>query len=288
VARRWSRPLLALQHASREIARGRRSARLVPSGAREIAELMEDVNTMTAELERLENARRVWIAQISHELRTPLAVLRGEIESIEDGARQPTPSVMAGLRDEVLQLGRLVADLHTLSVADLGGLRCNFTAGDAATFLRQSAGRFAPQAQRLGLALQLPTEDHPPLPVRWDFGRIEQLLGNLLANSLRYTDAPGVVRLGWASDGHALTLTVDDSAPGVPADDLPQLFEPLFRVDRARQRGSDHGSGLGLSIVRSIAQAHGGSVVASPSALGGLRMVVSLPLDARDRPGASA
>ncbi len=190
VAGRWSRPLRALQRASHDIASGHRTRRLQPAGALEIAQLMEDVNTMTAELARLEAARRLWIAQISHELRTPLAVLRGEIESIEDGARQPTREVMASLRDEVLQLNRLVDDLHTLSMADLDGLRCTFTDGDAHAVLLRAARRFEAQAAQCGLQLELPRADAPALPAHWDFGRIEQLLGNLLANSLRYTARP--------------------------------------------------------------------------------------------------
>lgn len=280
MAGRWSRPLLALQSASREIARGRRPEPLQPTGAREIAQLMEDVNTMTAELARLETARRVWIAQISHELRTPLSVLRGEMEAIEDGARQPTPQVMASLRDEVLQLTRLVDDLHTLSVADVDGLRCDFRPGDAHANLWRVAQRFEAQAQQHGLTLQLPPQTAQVISVAWDFGRIEQLLANLLTNSLRYTDAPGSIAVDWHSDGHTVTLTVDDSAPGVNDADMRELFEPLFRGDRARQRGDgQHGSGLGLAIARSIAHAHQGTISASASQRGGLQMCVRLPVN---------
>lgn len=280
MAGRWSHPLLALQGATREIARGRRPEPLQPTGAREIAQLMEDVNTMTAELARLETARRVWIAQISHELRTPLSVLRGEMEAIEDGARQPTPQVMSSLRDEVLQLTRLVDDLHTLSVADVDGLRCHFAPGDAHAGLWRVAQRFEAQAQQRGLTLQLPPQTAPAIAVAWDFGRIEQLLANLLTNSLRYTDAPGSIAVDWRSDGRIVTLTVDDSAPGVSAADLRELFEPLFRGDKARQRSGDgqHGSGLGLAIARSIAHAHQGTIAAGASPRGGLQLTVRLPL----------
>jgi len=278
MAGRWSRPLLALQSASREIASGRRPKPLQPTGAREIAQLMDDVNTMTAELARLETARRVWIAQISHELRTPLSVLRGEMEAIEDGARQPTPQVMSSLRDEVLQLTRLVDDLHTLSVADVDGLRCNFVPGDAHTGLWKVAQRFGSQAQQRGLTLQLPPQTAQAIHVHWDFGRIEQLLANLLTNSLRYTDAPGSIVVDWHSDGRSVTLTVDDSAPGVSPADLRELFEPLFRGDKARQRGDQHGSGLGLAIARSVAHAHKGSISASASQRGGLLLTVRLPV----------
>jgi two-component system, OmpR family, sensor histidine kinase BaeS len=280
LAGRWSRPLVALQRATRTIASGRSAAALQPSGAREIAQLVEDVNHMAQSLERLEKARRMWIAQISHELRTPLSVLRGEMEAIEDGARQPSPEVMKRLQEEVLQLTRLVDDLHTVSVADMAGLHCTFTEGDAHAFLWRVADRFALPARQRGLRLTLPPREARPLPVRWDFGRIEQLLVNLLTNSLHYTDAPGTVAVGWHVDGVTLTLTVEDSQPAVDPQDLKELFEPLFRADRSRQRTDGHGSGLGLSIVRLIAQAHQGTAQASLSRAAGLLLTVRLRLQA--------
>ncbi len=291
VARRWSRPLRQLQLATHRIARGEQGVRIaVPgtpgasrSGAMEIDELVTDVNAMVEALAKLEDSRRHWIAQISHELRTPLAVLRGEMESIEDGARQPTPAVMASLREEVAQLTRLVDDLHTLAVADLGQLPCHFAAGDAHTELTRMARRFETRAAQLGLVLTIGPGINaipviPAIPAQWDFGRIEQLLSNLLENSLRYTRAPGQVHVHWRTQGDALQLTVEDGAPGVAAAQLGQLFDPLFRVDSARTRTGQHGSGLGLSIVRAIAQAHHGTVAASASRLGGLAIQVSLPL----------
>ena len=279
----------ALQKATRDIARGKRGTLLEPTGALEIAELMDDVNTMTRELARLEQARRTWIAQISHELRTPLSVLRGEMEALEDGARQPTPQLLSSLREEVMQLNRLVDDLHTLSVADMGGMRCTFRDADAHTCLRRVAERLEGAAQQRGMTLLLPpAEAMAPIPVRWDLGRIEQLLTNLLNNSLRYTDAPGTIAVDWKHDGRWLTLTVDDSAPGVSPADRKELFEPLFRADRARQRqsaqGGPQGSGLGLSIVRAIVRAHRGTVDANASPLGGLQIRVQIPLQADRSP----
>jgi len=277
----WSRPLRALQQASRAIAQGQRQVHVVPTGAQELAELAGDINAMTAELARLEATRRTWIAQISHELRTPLQVLRGELEAIEDGVRQPTLAIMGRLRDEVNQLTRLVNDLHTLSVADVEGMRCTFAPAKIGPALAAVVQRFTPQAQRAGLMLTYqPPEDAPPPVAEWDFGRVEQLLANLLTNSLRYTQAPGVVSVSWQVQGQQVLLTVEDTAPGVSAADLPRLFDPLFRVDASRQRSVDteHASGLGLSIVRSIAQAHQGSATAHHSPQGGLQVRVRLPL----------
>lgn len=281
LAKRWSRPLQALQQASRAIALGQRDTHVQPTGALELAELAADINAMTAELARLESTRRTWLAQISHELRTPLSVLRGEIESIEDGVRQPTPAVMGRLRDEVMQLTRLVDDLHTLTVADVDGMRCTFTEGSIGPALHAVVKRFQALAQQAGLTLQvLPPDANPQVTATWDFGRIEQLLANLLTNSLRYTQAPGRVTVGWQRKGNHILLTVEDTAPGVSDADIPRLFDPLFRADASRQRAADaqHASGLGLAIVRSIAQAHQGQVTARHSPLGGLAVHVTLPL----------
>ena len=309
VAGRWSRPLRELQLTTRRIARGDLSvqapvtgdAPASRAGAVEIEQLVLDVDAMAVALAALEAARRHWIAEISHELRTPLAVLRGELESIEDGARQPTRELMASLREEVLQLTRLVDDLHTLAVADLGQMPCDFVQGNADDALHRITRRFERRAAQLGLQLEVrspsqpvattsrasaqgptgPTEvarADPQFDARWDFGRIEQLLSNLLENSLRYTTAPGRIQVGWQVQNGWLVLTVDDSAPGVSSEHLPKLFEPLFRVDASRTRTGQHGSGLGLSIVRAIARAHRGSVVAAASSLGGVAMRVELPL----------
>lgn len=283
VAGRWSRPLRELQLATQRVARGEKVQTLSTqsstsrSGAVEIDQLVSDINAMAGSLAALEDARRTWIAQISHELRTPLSVLRGELESIEDGARQPSPAVFRSLGEEVAQLNRLVDDLHTLTMADLGQMACDPVAGDANAALQRIAHKFDARAQQLGLTLDIEPAAHA-IAVDWDFGRIEQLLSNLLENSLRYTEAPGRITVGWTATAQTLQLLVQDSAPGVSAANLGKLFDPLFRVDAARTRTGQHGSGLGLSIVRAIARAHRGHVQAEASPLGGLALRVELPL----------
>jgi two-component system, OmpR family, sensor histidine kinase BaeS len=291
VARRWVRPLEALQDATRRVAAGDlgfQMAALGPhEGSHEIAALIDDVNAMSQALSKLETARRMALAAVSHELRTPLAVLRGELESIEDGAREPTPQVMANLREEVLQLTRLVNDLHTVSLADVGALPCELrptTAHDADTLLQRVAHRFASRATQRGLRLSVaapgPASALPPgLCLRWDAGRIEQLVTNLLENSLRYTTSPGKVVMAWGIERDLWVLSVEDSAPGVQAAHLPHLFEPLFRADASRQR-AEGGSGLGLSIAQAIVRAHRGQISATDSPLGGLVVRVQLPLEA--------
>ena len=280
VGRRWSRPLRDLQLATQRIANGEQSVQIPttePAGALEIDQLTADVNAMAVALAAADESRRHWIAQIAHELRTPLSVLRGELESIEDGARQPSPEVMTSLSEEVAQLMRLVDDLHTLTVADLGQMPCHFVNGDANEALQRMVLRYETRAAQHGLTLQVEGAGQP-ITALLDFGRIEQLVSNLLENSLRYTTAPGRIEVSWRAWTGMLQLTVQDSEPGVAAQHLGKLFDPLFRVDSARTRGAQHGSGLGLAIVRAIVQAHRGRVEASASSLGGLAMRVELPL----------
>lgn len=278
VAVRWSRPLAQAQAAARRIAAGEFDVRLpVPrAGASEIADLHGDINAMAQSLSRLELSRQRWIAELSHELRTPLAVLRGEVEALADGIRPLGPAAVASLQDEVGRLSRLVEDFHLLATSELRALPCEF--GDVApvALLQAAVERVAPRARSLGLVLEAALPAALPA-ARWDAVRVSQLLANLLENSLRYTQAPGRVTLTARTLGAAIEVRLEDSPPGVPQADLTRLFEPLYRADPSRSRAFG-GSGLGLAIARAIAQAHGGQLLAEPSALGGLAMVLTLPL----------
>jgi two-component system sensor histidine kinase BaeS len=185
---------------------------------------------------------------------------------------------MLSLREEVLQLNALVDDLHLLAMSDLKALPCYFEDIDAACLLEGIVQRFTLRAAQLGLTLTLNIEREAPMVVRWDAKRIEQLLGNLLDNSLRYTDAPGQVLVRLRSgDKNTVVIEVQDSAPGVGENDLLRIFEPLYRADVARGR-STGGSGLGLAICEQIAKAHHGVIHAQDSKLGGVLFHLELPL----------
>jgi two-component system sensor histidine kinase BaeS len=279
IARYWVRPLLELQSATERIAQGEFAVRLKETRSDEIGDAMRNINRMAQGLQRMDNSRRQWIADISHELRTPLAVLRGEIDALIDGVRPLTPKAIESLREEALRLGSLVDDLHLLSMADLKALPCYFEEFEAQNLLRKTIQRFTLKAIQRQLTIQFHTEQTSPVMVRWDARRIEQLVSNLLENSLRYTDAPGEIHIRFVSHKKHVCIDIEDSAPGVTGEELPKLFEPLYRVDVARSRDSG-GSGLGLAICKAIIQAHRGSVEAKSSALGGLQIHIELPLSA--------
>jgi two-component system sensor histidine kinase BaeS len=279
LSRQWARPLAAVREATSRIAHGELGVRVPLSRSDEIGDVVINVNLMAESLQRMEGARRRWMADISHELRTPLAGLRGEAEALLDGVRPLTRAAVVSLHEDMLRLNALVDDLHLLAMADLHSLPCRLADSDAVELVRDTVRRFENRALAAGLTLSCDAMP-PHLAVLWDPARIEQLLSNLLENSLRYTDAPGRMKVALTVEGNQVRLSVADSAPGVAEADLERLFEPLYRADTARGRHNG-GSGLGLAICVAIAQAHGGRMTAQPATLGGLLITVVLPIQAR-------
>ncbi|MBG6080856.1 two-component system sensor histidine kinase BaeS [Rubrivivax gelatinosus] len=275
VARALLAPVRAVAGATHRLAAGAYDTRVELAGEDEVAQLAQDFNQLALTLERNERLRRDFMADVSHELRTPLAVLRGELEALEDGVHQPTPELLRRLQQEVAMLAQLVGDLHELALADVGALAFRQDELDLVPLVRSEVGALQAKAAERGLELQarLPAA---ALPVSGDERRLRQLLLNLLSNSLRYTDPGGTVRVELAAEGTDAVLDLQDSAPGVPEELLPRLFERFFRVEASRSRAKG-GSGLGLAIARSLAEAHGGRLEARPSPLGGLWIRLVLP-----------
>jgi two-component system sensor histidine kinase BaeS len=274
-ARTLLAPLAALTAGTRALAAGD-YARRVPAGRRdELGRLADDFNRLASTLERHREARRQWGVDIAHELRTPLSVLRGEVQALQDGVRRPDRAALDSLDAECTRLAALVDDLYQLALADAGGLEYRFETFDFAVRVRDAVARRQPAFDDAGL--RLGADAATACKVHGDPRRLDQLLDNLLGNALRYTDAPGQVRVSLTRQGAQCCLRVDDSAPGVPAGALPRLFDRLFRVDASRSRAHG-GAGLGLAIVAAIVAAHDGTAKAIPSPLGGLRVEIRLPV----------
>jgi two-component system, OmpR family, sensor histidine kinase BaeS len=277
-ARAGAKRLGDMQKATDAIAHGDLDARVTTKGSDEIAAMGENINIMASSLAKLDSARRRWLAEIGHELRTPLTVLVGELDALQDGVRPINMAAVQSLSDEAKLLSRLVEDLHLLAVSDLSGPPCQFDHTDAVVLIKNVTARFSPQMEKAGLQLDADLGAYKSMPVYWDNTRIEQLLGTLLTNSERYTDAPGTVRVGLKREDEVVSISIEDSAPGVPAEHLPHLFEPLYRLDEARNRATG-GSGLGLAVSQTIVRAHGGTITAAPSPMGGLLVEVRLPTE---------
>ncbi|RMX07724.1 sensor histidine kinase efflux regulator BaeS [Corticibacter populi] len=276
LARALLRPLRSVTHAVRRLAEGDFATRVPVSTRDELGVLAQSFNLLAQGLGRNESARRSLMADVSHELRTPLAVMRADLEAMQDGISPVNAEALAALHQQVGQLGQLVDDLHELSLTDAGTLAYRHEPIDLAAVVRASVAGMAARFEAAGLAFQA---DVPAQPLRLvgDEQRLQQLLANLLNNALRYTDRGGQVRLhGERGDAHWLRLTLEDSAPGVAEDKLSHLFERFYRADASRNRSSG-GSGLGLAICRNIVEAHGGRITATASPLGGLCITVELP-----------
>lgn len=216
------------------------------------------------------------LADISHELRTPLAVLRGELEAIQDGVRKFTPETVASLQAEVGTLTKLVDDLHQLSMSDEGALAYQKAPVDLIPLLEVAGGAFRERFASRGLKLQFSLPDS--ITVFGDRDRLMQLFNNLLENSLRYTDSGGSLQISAGQRDKTVRLTFADSAPGVSDDQLQKLFERFYRTEGSRNRASG-GSGLGLAICLNIVEAHNGRIIAAHSPFGGVSITVELPLE---------
>ena len=262
--------------ATRRLTEGDYSVRLGERGRDELARLAQDFNVLAKTLEANRESRQRWVDDIAHELRTPLAVIRGEIEAMQDGIRPLDADSLHSLAQEVGQLERLVADLRLLAQSDAGALQAHLEPLDLATSLRDRLADTRGWLHDAGIALD--TAIAGPAPIRGDRQRLRQLWTNLLTNTRAYTDAPGQLKVNLTVDNQWVRVRWEDSAPGVTDNELPRLTERLYRVEASRNRRRG-GSGLGLSIASALTHAHGGKLKASSSPLGGLCWTLSFPLD---------
>jgi signal transduction histidine kinase len=270
-------PLRQLTGAMQRFARGERNLQLPAPSGDEVGDLTRSFRGMMTEIERQEQLRKEMTADIAHELRTPLAVVQANLDALADGVYPLTKENLAPIRESAELLDRLVEDLRTLELADAGQLTLEQSEVDLFHLVQRVAARFTPRAESLSQRIEL--SPAPAVPkVRADSQRLEQILGNLLDNALRHTPGGGTILLGLNADAANVLLTVEDSGPGIPPDQLDLIFERFHRVDSSRSR-SDGGTGLGLAIARKLAEAHGGSLRVENRSEGGARFTLRLPLE---------
>lgn len=274
-AARVTRPLRKLSAATQGIAAGAYDTRVELPRDAELAALAGNVNTLGAALEATEQRRVRLIGEVAHEMRTPLTIIDGYVESMIDGVVAPEPENLAKVSAEVRRLRRLSDDFSRLSKAEEGQLALTLAPIDLARVIDGVVERLSPQADDAEIALSVGADERP-CAVRADAERIGQVVTNLVGNAIRATPGGGRIDVELVSSGVDVEVRVRDTGEGLSASDLDRVFERFYRVPG--RRGSDAGSGIGLTIARSIARTHGGDVTATSDGKGaGATFTLRLP-----------
>jgi signal transduction histidine kinase len=272
---RYGKPLSQIFKAIDSVAEGDLAVRVPEDDSPQFGELIKRFNKMVVELERSDKQRRDLTADIAHELRTPLHIIQGKLEGMIDGVYQPTPQHINDALDETKLLAHLVEDLQTLSLAETGQLPLHRTRFLVADLIEDVRSSFSAQAASLGFELTTTVAD-PAQEISADLMRLNQVLSNLVANALRYTPSGGKISLV-AESGAGARITVSDTGVGIPAADLPFIFDRFWRGEKSRSRDGQSTSGLGLAISRQLILAHGGTIEVQSEVGRGTTFVIELP-----------
>jgi signal transduction histidine kinase len=279
MARRITVPLERVVRATQAIARGRRDVQITEkAGLRELDGIAAAVNDLSRGLREQEALRRRLTADMAHELRTPLATLQSHLEALIDGIWQPDAERLAGLHEEILRINRLVSDLASLARYEGDSRNLHRSELDLAALVEGIVRNHQPQYRAKGVALRFaPAEARDGRSsLSADPDRLSQAVINLLANALKFTPSGGEVEVRVACGSEGAEIRVTDNGIGIPAGDLPRVFERLYRVDGSRNRTTG-GAGIGLSIARAIVEAHGGTLSAASQPGRGSEFRIRLP-----------
>lgn len=269
------KPVRELTSAARAMAGGDLTRRVAVRTQDEVGALSEAFNQMGESLQQAEALRRDMTADIAHELRNPLSVMQARVEAVIDGVYPPTPENLEPVLEQTRLLSRLVEDLRTLALADAGQLHLEQKVISLSGVVERTAHGYQAQARASGIDLELHLASD--VRVNADPGRIEQVLGNLLANAVRHAPRGTAVDIRLELHNGRARVEIDDRGEGIPAESLPYVFERFYRADRPRSRELG-GTGLGLAISRQIVRAHGGTITAANRPEGGAAFIVELPL----------
>lgn len=274
VSRRILSPIESLARVSRQVAQQDFSSRAEVRSRDEVGELARTFNSMVEELSHTEELRRNLVADVAHELRTPVTNIRGYIEGISDGVIKADAATLESIHGEILLLTRLIEDLQDLALAESGQMQLRFQPCDLKNLVHNAATSIQPQAQARGVTLTV--EPSPQLLVQADPQRITQVLRNLLVNAVTHTPPEGEIKVRAGRHNEQAQVSIKNTGPGIPLEDLPHIFDRFYRVDKSRSRATG-GVGLGLTIARRLAEAHGGAIEAFSEPGQGAEFVVTLP-----------
>jgi len=273
-----SRPIISMRKATKKLAAGKFETRITVKGGDELASLSCDFNHLACTLEHTREARKRWVADTAHELRTPVAILRGEIEAMQDGIIKVSPESLASLHQETIHIARLINDLNQLSMHDVGSLSYDMDDVLINDIIEQTVQSMTLPFSEAGLGLEFEYSSNKPIVINGDSDRLHQLFSNLMNNSLKYTNAPGKLIIKLSKQNNKVIILFEDTAPGVNEEDKNKIFEQFYRVENSRNRATG-GRGLGLAICSSIVDGHQGTISAYHSQDGGLGIKIEFPLN---------
>ncbi|MEE8419069.1 MAG: ATP-binding protein [Dehalococcoidales bacterium] len=276
LSRRILAPVRTLSSAARRLGQGDFSQRVEVADKGELGELADTFNSMATDLERAEQLRRNMVADVAHELRTPLSNLRGYLEATRDGVVRPDAKTMRLLDEEASLLSRLVDDLQELSLAEAGELKMAIEPQDITELIKKTAEATREQAETKGISLTIDLPEILPA-VSIDSQRTAQVLRNLLENALAHTASGDSITIDASRQDEWVEVSVSDTGKGISQEELANIFERFYRVDKSRSR-STGGSGLGLTIARRLIEAQGGRITARSEPGKGSRFSFSVPV----------
>jgi signal transduction histidine kinase len=276
ITRQFFTPVRALTTAAEEFGEGDFSQRVNVKDKGELGEMAHAFNFMAGRLERMEQLRRNMVADVAHELRSPLSNVKGYLAAIRDGVKKPDTETIHLISREADAISYLVDNLQDLSLADSGALKLDIQPENIATLINQAVASIKTRVEAEGLLIRVELSGHC-LQADADYNRIRQVLHNLLDNALMHSPAGGTIVVSAKEQGKWVEVSVVDTGEGIPAEDLPNIFERFYRVDKSRARDTG-GSGLGLTIAKRLVEAHGGSIAVYSEPHKGSCFTFTLPI----------
>jgi signal transduction histidine kinase len=274
ISRRISKPILSTILATEQISQGDYKIRIhEKSKLTEVDNLIESVNQLATSLDKQESLKKQLTSDVAHELRTPLTTLRITIEAMMDGLLEPTPERLKSNYDEVLRITSIVKDLESLAIVEDGNLKLEKTEVDLVDLAKLGIEKLEHQIKDKEMRVSIKGSSSK---VMVDSARMTQVIINLLTNAIKYTQPKGTIRFEFSETDQEVIMDVVDNGSGIPQDELPYIFERFYRADKSRNRLTG-GSGIGLTIVKSIVQAHGGDIEVQSELEKGSTFTVILP-----------